>query len=392
MVNRYILRPFSVVGAYFGICAALFLNGCADVSSESTEAEIDPRVISTSDRLALAASDGASGILRITYGDRLLVESGFGSASCTENEAVTPAHIFMIGSITKEFTRVLGFVLEEKGVFSLDDTVSQILPDFDGAVGQVTLQQLMDHTGGLPDIIDRNGNPIPYTVEYDYEPVSRDELVDRAELAELLSEPGHNEQYSNLGYQLLAAIYEAATDQAYPDLLRRYVYGPAGMRDTDFWFSDMEQRSFADGCRANNVRWGNPVDDNMWDASGPSWNLIGAGGLLSTAESLGRFFAGIGTGVYFDSAEQLEKYKSSRMVFSKTRQQRVMGPAGSNGIFYAVAYWADDDRFNVILMTNRANHPAEGGLIQDIMRIFPADSFPGRRVSGVNNSLQFSVR
>jgi CubicO group peptidase (beta-lactamase class C family) len=281
----------------------------------------------------------------------------------------------MIGSITKEFTHVLGFVLEEKDVFSLDDTVSQVLTDFRGPIGRVTLQQLMDHTGGLPDIIDRSGGPIAYSVEYDYESVSRDELVDRAELAELISEPGHSEEYSNLGYQLLAAIYEVATGETYPDLLRRHVYGPAGINDTDFWFSDTEQRSFANGCRANNVHWGNPVGDKMWGESGPSWNLIGAGGLLSTAESLGRFFEGIGSGVYFDDPEQLEKYKSSRMVFSKSRQQRVMGPAGSNGIFNAVAYWADGDRFNVILMTNRADYLAENGLFQDILRLFPADSF-----------------
>ncbi len=291
---------------------------------------------------------------------------------------MTPDHVFMIGSITKEFTRVLGFVLEEKGVFSFDDTVSQILPGFRGPIGRVTLQQLMDHTGGLPDIIDQNGRQIPYTVEYDYEPVSRDELIGRAELAKLLSAPGQNKQYSNLGYQLLAAIYEIATGETYPALLRRYVYGPAEMKGTDFWFSDGEERPFADGCRADNEHWGNPVDDAMWGESGPSWNLIGAGGLLSTAESLGRFFAGIGTGVYFDDPKQLENYKSSRMVFSKSRQQRVMGPAGSNGIFDAVAYWADDDRFNVILMTNRADHPAEDGLFQDILSLFPPDSFDSR--------------
>ena len=155
----------------------------------------------------------------------------------------------MIGSITKEFTRVLGFALEEEGVFHLDDKVSGILPDFSGPIGQATLRQLLDHTGGLPDIIDQNGKPVSYTVDYDYRPVSRRELIARAMLAELLAKPGDREQYSNLGYQLLAAIYEVATGDTYPDLLRRYVYGPAKMEDTGFWFPDSEQRSFADSGR-----------------------------------------------------------------------------------------------------------------------------------------------
>jgi CubicO group peptidase (beta-lactamase class C family) len=359
------------------LCATLVFSGSANAGDGASVADIDAAVSSISERLVQASEEGASGILRIKYGENVLIEKGFGSASCTINEDVTSEHVFMIGSITKEFTRVLGFVLEEKGVFTLEDPVSEILAGFRGPIGRVTLKQLVDHTGGLPDLIDQNGQPVQYTVEYDYEPVSRDELIARAGLAKLVAEPGENEQYSNLGYQLLAAIYEVATGVSYPDLLRRNIYGPAKMSDTDFWFSDSGLRSFADGCRANNQRWGNPVDDEMWDGSGPSWNLMGAGGLLSTAESLGRFLEGIGAGVYFDDPMQLEKYKLSRMVFSKSRQQRVMGPAGSNGIFNAVAVWADDDQLSVILMTNRADHPAEGGLIQDIMKSLPPNIFAG---------------
>jgi CubicO group peptidase (beta-lactamase class C family) len=357
------------------LCAVVLLVSCAGVVSDTSTADTDVRIQNVSDRLAQAASDGASGVVRIALGNEVLIESGFGSASCTEDEPVTPDHVFMIGSITKEFTRVLGFVLEEQGFLSLGDSVASRLTGFRGPIGRVTLRQLLDHNGGLPDIIDQHGQPIPYSVEYDYEPVSRDELIERAEMAELIREPGQDKQYSNLGYQLLAAIYEIAADEAYPELLRHYIYGPAKMKDTGFWFADEKERRFADGCRIGNERWGNPAEDAMWGEAGPSWNLIGAGGLLSTADSLGRFFEGIGSGVYFETPEQAEKYKSSRMTFSRSRQQLVMGPAGSNGIFNAVAFWADGDRFSVILMTNRADHSGENGLIQDILRAFPADSF-----------------
>ena len=365
-----------------GACSLVFavsiLSGCGDTSADTAVPGTDARITEVTEHLTAAAGDGASGVVRITHGDKLLLESAFGSASCGEQEEVTREHVFMIGSITKEFTRVLGFVLEEKGLISFTDTVAEALPGFEGPIGQVTAQQLMDHTGGLPDIIDMNGRPIAYTVEYDYEPVSRDELVARAKLAELITRPGQAEQYSNLGYQLLAAIYEVATGESYPKLLRRYVFGPAGIKGAGFWFPDADERPFADGCRPDDEHWGNPIDDEMWGESGPSWNLMGAGGLLSTAESLGRFFEGIAGGVYFDNPEQLEKYKSSRMTYSRTRKQRVMGPAGSNGIFNAVAFWADADRFNVILMTNRADHPAEGELIRGVLRAFPAESFDAR--------------
>jgi len=39
-----------------------------------------------------------------------------------------------------------------------------------------------------------------------------------------------------------------------------------------------------------------------------------------------------------------------------------------------VGYWADDDRFCVVLLTNRADHAGEDELIRDIIGMFPAES------------------
>ena len=334
--------------------------------SEATDA--DERHVSLTRVLAEHEAAGASGIVRITLDGELLFESGFGSASCDADEPVSPNHLFMIGSITKEFTQLLAYVLEDKGVLSFDDRVDAHLLEFDGPIGAVTIRQLVDHTGRVPDLIDRNGQPVPYSVEYDYESVSREEMIARAEKAQLIEASDGEDVYSNLGYQLLAAIYESATGASYSDLLQRYVFNPAGMTDMGFWFDDGEPRVFANGCLAGGTHWGNPIDDEMWDAAGPSWNLVGAGGLLSTAESLGMFFDGLAAGLYFETPEQLERYKADRMVFSERRGQLVMGPAGSNGIFNAAAFWTDTDRFNVVLMTNRADHPAEGDLIRDVVR------------------------
>ena len=285
----------------------------------------------------------------------------------------------MIGSITKDLTRVLGYALEEKGVLSLDKAVSEYIPGFDGEIGKVELNQLLDHTGGLPDVIDESGRPIPYSVDYDYLPVDRDELIERAQLAELIFEPGTSEEYSNLGYQLLAAVYEVVTGENYEALLRGVIFEPAGMTDTGFWFDDNAKRQFADGCLAGGARWGNPIDDSMWDSTGPSWNLKGAGGLLSTAESLARFFEGVGNGVYFQSTAQSERFKNGLMVYSDSRKQRLMATAGSNGIFNAVAFWADSSKFSIVLMTNRADHQAENELFRDVVEVFPPEYFSASR-------------
>ncbi|GJM14518.1 MAG: hypothetical protein DHS20C12_29210 [Pseudohongiella sp.] len=324
--------------------------------------------------LANAENEGASGILRISHGGELLFEGGFGSASCSEHEEISPDHLFMIGSITKDLTQLLAFVLEERGFLDLSLPVGYYLDTLSGPLADTSMMALLDHVGGLPDLIDETGRPVPYSVEYDYIPVTRQQLIARASLAQLQFSPGE-EEYSNLGYQLLAASYEAATGMSFAELLRIYIYTPAQMTATDFWFPNNSEREFTDGCRANNVHWGNPIDDDMWQAQGPSWNLMGAGGLLSSAQSLEAFFLGVADGVFFTNAENAERYRRYRMPMSASRQQLVMGPAGSNGIFNAAAFWANSDRFSLILITNRADHPAEGGLFRDLIRLFPAQSF-----------------
>lgn len=357
------------------LLVAMVLAGCGDASAPPEDPAAAELRQLMQERLTAAAGDGASGVLLITHRGRMVVSSGFGYATCNSDIPVSSRHVFMIGSITKELTQLLGYVLEEKGVISFDDTVADFFPGFAGPIGAVTLRQLIDHTGGLPDLIDENGQPVDYTVEYDYERVSRNELISRAEQAALIAPPGTEQSYSNLGYQLLAAIYEVATGDTYPELLRRHIYRAAGMTGTDFWFADADQRLFAEGCRGGGERWGNPVTDSMWGPAGPSWNLIGAGGLLSTAESLGKFFEGIGNGVYFDDPARAESYKQDRMVYSERRQQLVMGAAGSNGIFNAVGIWGDKDRFNLVMITNRADHQAESGMLREIMDLIPPEYF-----------------
>ena len=84
----------------------LQLSACdmavAEADSTTSDSWVDPLQV----LLSQSEADGASGILRVTLAGQLLFESGFGSASCDSDEPVTPEHLFMIGSITKELTQL----------------------------------------------------------------------------------------------------------------------------------------------------------------------------------------------------------------------------------------------------------------------------------------------
>ena len=325
---------------------------------------------------------GAAGVVLVAQRDETLFRRGFGHADCMGTTSMTADHVVMMGSITKEFTQLLSYVLVDEGKLAFRDPIGSYLPGLPPKMAAITVEQLVSHTAGLPDLIDEHGRPVPYTVGYDYVPVSRAQLIERAARAELIFPPGSREQYSNLGYNLLGAVLEIASAESYERLLASRIFDKAGMTDTGYRYDDQRRRSFAEGCGPGGERWGSPLLDGMWGPEGASWNLKAAGGLLTTVDDLALWFGGLGAGRFLGPEIQ-RRYLDERLVDSQTRGQRVMGPAGSNGIFNAVAYWAESSDLRIVVVTSRSDHQAESeGIARRVIRtVFqhldpPPDSRP----------------
>lgn len=314
------------------------------------------------------AADGASGVALVQLGEEPVLRRGFGSSDCKGETPIGPDHLVMIGSITKEFTQILAYQLVEEGKLAFDDPIGKFLPNWPADRSRIPVESVVMHTSGLPDLVDENGSPVPYAVEFDYIPVTRAEMLERAALTKLIFEPGAREEYSNLGYGVLGAVLEIASGKSYEDLLEQKILGPAGMRHTGYTFPNWQDLPFADGCRRGGKRWGSPLVDGMWGDEGPSWNLKAAGGLFSTVDDLARWLGALGSGKLFGPKMQ-KKYFDERLVESKRVGHRVMGPAGSNGIFNSVAYWVEDDDLRVAVITTRSDFQAEGsGVARQLIR------------------------
>lgn len=330
------------------LLSALLLTG---------EAGPDPIAQSLETYLSKIEEEGASGVVLVAVGDEARFRRGFGTADCEGSRPMTADHLVMMGSITKELTQLLTYVLAEEEKLSFADPIGRYFPTLPAPMASITVEQVVFHTAGFPDLIDAGGNPVPYSVEYDYIPVSRQEMLARSAKVKLIFTPGEREEYSNLGYNLLGALLEIAAGETYEELLETRVFEPAGMTRTSYYFPDWRELPFADGCRSG-ARWGSPLVDGMWGAAGPSWNLKAAGGLLTTVDDLTRWFGALGAGRFL-GPEMQSKYLDERLSYSKFFDQRAMGPAGSNGIFNAVAYWAESSDLRVVVVTSRSDFQAE---------------------------------
>jgi CubicO group peptidase (beta-lactamase class C family) len=88
---------------------------------------------------------------------KLVLTRAYGLADVQHSVPVTTKTPFSIASITKAFTGVaiMQLVEEGKGKLDLDAPVSRYLSSLPVAWRPVTIQQLLTHVSGLPDIVDQ---------------------------------------------------------------------------------------------------------------------------------------------------------------------------------------------------------------------------------------------
>ena len=127
--------------------------------------------------------------------------------------------LFPVASITKLATALAVLRLAEDRALTLDDQLSEHVPEARAAQHGVTIRTLLCHTAGLP--IDVADTLAAYAPGLDW-PQLRAACLATA----LETPPGTRVQYDNVGYGLLAAVIERRTEQGFADALHTLVLGP----------------------------------------------------------------------------------------------------------------------------------------------------------------------
>jgi CubicO group peptidase (beta-lactamase class C family) len=164
------------------------------------------------------ARSNAPGLAYAVVDEAGIALDAFGVMQMGENAPITPHTLFRIGSVSKSFTALAIMQLKEEGALSLEDEVALHLPAFD-AQSAITLRQLLSHTSGYSTV---QGNTAR----------SEQSLSERA--AQLAADgpaqaPGSGWAYSNANYQILGAVIEAVSGEAYADYVTTHILSPLGM-------------------------------------------------------------------------------------------------------------------------------------------------------------------
>lgn len=159
---------------------------------------------------------------------------------------------FRLASITKQFTAMAIVTLSKQGKLDLNNRIDTFIPDFPLYGKNITIQQLINHTSGIPD----HEKPLYKILKSKEEPTIYDSLEVLKTRKRLLFKPGTKYAYSNAGYVLLAIIIEKVSGIRYAEFLQKYIFIPLGMKNTivlDETKPKIPNRAL--GYRLNRKKW-----------------------------------------------------------------------------------------------------------------------------------------
>ena len=309
----------------------------------------------------------------------------YGLANSEDGTLMQTDDRFEIGSNTKSFTVVLALQLQEEGVWSLDDPLSQWLPDPAARIPngqQVTLRHLASNTSGIWDyanpligaLIEDGGD-----LEKAYTP---EELIDYVvENGEPSFAPGEGAEYSSTNFILLGEAIEAATGEALADLYQERIFDPLGMENSSLLEGVPEDGAIVNGYYT--LPSGEAL--NTTDENGSQ--MWAAGGIISTAEDMAKYAAALSGGSLFqniDSYIQMTDFGDELVgsfsgyglgVGKWFDEPLAWGHGGQTAGFQTLFAIFPSSLTNVVLLTNSASCIVSGlmGIIQASPALLPTE-------------------
>ena len=156
---------------------------------------------------------------------KIVFSGAYGIANIEDSIPVTHKNVFPVHSITKAFTGVAIVQLSESGVLDLYSPISRYLDNLPETWRSVTVQQLLIHTSGIPDIWDGNSKMI-----------ADGEKAVWAKVQTLPMEfvPGDQFKYNQTNYFLLGKIIEKLTGKEFTAVIQEQQLNVADMPLTMF--------------------------------------------------------------------------------------------------------------------------------------------------------------
>jgi len=321
------------------------------------------------------ATPGAT--IAVARRGRLLLLKGYGRTDWGPSAPrTTDSTMYDMASLTKVVaTTTAAMMLEEEGKLDLDRTVVSYLPEYNALDKQaITVRMLLTHASGI-----RSNHPLWKDAK------GREQYFAGMVNFPLVRPPGSAVEYTDWNMVLMQFIIERITGQTLDQFVQARVFGPLGMRDTQYNPAEPLKRRIAptetEDFRGGQV-WGVVHDETAWVLGGVSGNA----GLFSSARDLAVFVQMLLNGGSYGSVQLLKPSTVARWTArQRADASRALGwdtPSSNSSAgrffsfrsfghtgFTGTSMWADPEKeLFVVLLTNRVNPTRDNQKIGPLRR------------------------
>jgi CubicO group peptidase (beta-lactamase class C family) len=325
--------------------------------------------------IADRATPGAT--VAIARRGKLLMLKGYGHTDWASGAPrTTDSTMYDMASLTKVVaTTTAAMMLEEDGKLNLDRTVASYLPEYNTPdKAAITVRMLLTHASGI-----HSNHPLWKEAK------GREQYFAGMVTFPLAREPGSAVEYTDWNMVLMQFIIERITGQTLDQFVQARVFGPLGMRDTQYNPPESLKPRIAptetEDFRGGQV-WGVVHDETAWVLGGVSGNA----GIFSSARDLAVFVQMLLNGGSYGDVQLLKPSTVARWTArQRPDASRALGwdtpsPNSSAGQFFSLrsfghtgftgtSIWADPEQdLFVVLLTNRVNPTRDNQKIGPLRR------------------------
>ncbi len=285
----------------------------------------------------------------------------WGLSNKKEHKSVDAKTMFRIGSVTKILAATALCDMVEDKKLTLDDALSDFLPDAPKHFRSITPRQLACHLSGIRHYPDDSRLKQQEFLSQEYYD-SHLKAMKIFQSDALKSKPGAEYLYSTYGYTTLGAIMESADSKTFVEIFQERVFAPAGMKHTFCEHNETVTGELA-------VPYGETLGRVIVFPKVDNSNKLAGGGLVSTPNDLARFMGALvenrmisdKTFELMMQSQQTNSGKNTRVgigwrIAKDSRGRRLVhhGGAAAGGRAFILLY--PDQKVGVALCMNLASH------------------------------------
>jgi CubicO group peptidase (beta-lactamase class C family) len=302
-------------------------------------------------------ADSPGAAIVVVNDGAVVYQHGYGCADLEHRIPITPQTLFDVASVAKQFTGLSVAMLVQQGKLSLTDDIHKYLPDVPDFGKPITIHHLVHHSSGLRDWpetlalsdMDLEG---PITLDTILEMVRRQRELDFA--------PGSEEQYSNTGYNLLAATVAKVTGQSFRAWTDRNLFQPLEMKHTLVCDNPAE-------VVVNRASSYAPEGKNRFHQVVSQLAAPGSSSLFISAEDMGRWLlnfqtARVGGQAAIELMQQPGKLNNGEkrsyafgLALGKHQGMTTVSHGGSWAGYRSQTIWVPEKRFAAAILANTSN-------------------------------------